>query len=91
VQDHFPRVKIAMIMRAYRKEPNKTWCPFPEPRWNCGIKVSTMHKLEALLRYFQVTCKPAVAGMPALKWLQLTANVAVSAADAFIMCKKKGE
>ena len=48
-----------------------------------------MHKLEALLRYFQSTCKPAVAGMQALKWLQLTASVAVAAADAFIMCKER--
>ena len=46
-----------------------------------------MQKLEALLRYFQSTYKPAVEGMPALKWLQLSANVAVAAADAFIMCK----
>ena len=85
----YPRVKIAMIMRAYRKEPNNTWCPFPEPRWASWTKVSTMHKLEALLRYFQVTCKPAVAGMQALKRVQLTANVAVAAADAFIMCKER--
>ena len=83
----YPRVKIAMIMRAYRKEPNKTWCPPPEPRWTTTRKLEKMRKLEALLRYFQSTCKPAVAGMHALKWLQLTANVAVAAADAFIMCK----
>ena len=46
-----------------------------------------MHKLEALLRYFPSACKPAVAGMQAWKWLQLTANVAVATADAFIMFK----
>ena len=76
-----------MIMRAYRKEPNNTWCPPPESKWSTARKVAKMQKLEALLRYFQSTCKPAVEGMPALKWLQLTANVAVAAADAFIMCK----
>ena len=75
-----------MIMRAYRKEPNKTWCPPPESRWSTARKINKMQKLEALLRYFQSTCRPAVEGMPALKWLQLTANVAVAAADAFIMC-----
>ena len=50
-------------------------------------KFAKMEKLETLLRYFQSTCRPSVEGMPALKWLQLTANVAVAAADAFIMCK----
>ena len=44
-----------------------------------------MAKLEAVLRYFQSTCKPAVAGMPPLRWAQLTANVACAAAEAFIM------
>ena len=46
----YPRVKIAIIMRAYRKAPNKTWCPPPEPRWNAGKKISKMQKLETLLR-----------------------------------------
>ena len=48
-----------------------------------------MHKLEALLRYFQCRCKPAVAGMQPLKRVALTANVACAAADAFIMCKER--
>ena len=46
-----------------------------------------MPKLEAVLHYFQSTCKPAVAGMPPLRWAQLTANVACAAAEAFIMSK----
>ena len=29
----FPRVKIAMLMRAYRKPPSRTWCPPPETAW----------------------------------------------------------
>ena len=48
-----------------------------------------MHELEALLRYFQCTCKPAVAGMQSWKSVASTANVAVAAADAFIMCKQR--
>ena len=28
-----PRCKIAMLMRAYRKPPSRTWCPTPEPSW----------------------------------------------------------
>ena len=46
-----------------------------------------MGKLESVLRYFQSTCKPAVAGMPPLRWAQLTANVACAAAEAFIMSR----
>ena len=46
-----------------------------------------MRNLESVLRYFQSTCKPAVAGMPPLRWAQLTANLACAAAEAFIMCR----
>ena len=46
-----------------------------------------MPELKALLHYFQSTCKPAVAGMPPLRWAQLTANVACAAAEAFIMSR----
>ena len=28
-----PRCKIAMIMRAYRKPPTRSWCPTPEAAW----------------------------------------------------------
>ena len=83
----YPRVKIAMLMRAYRKPPNRTWCPPPEPAWNQQHKTYAMAKLEAVLHYFQSTCKPAVAGMPPLRWVQLSANVACAAAEAFIMSK----
>ena len=85
----FPRVKIAMLMRAYRKPPNRTWCPPPETVWTSGTKVWTLYKLEAVLRYFQCTCKPAVAGMQSLMSALLTAKVAVAAADASIMCKER--
>ena len=76
-------------MQAYRKEPSNTWCPPPEQRWTSFTKVQSLHKLEALLRYSQCACKPAVAGMQSLKSIALTANVAVAAADAFIMCKTR--
>ena len=85
----YPRVKIAMLMRAYRKPPNRTLCPPPEPAWNQQHKTYAMAKLEAVLQYFQSTCKPAVAGMQSLMLATLTANVAVAAADAFIMCKER--
>ena len=84
----YPRVKIAMLMRAYRKQPNRTWCPLPEAAWFSVAKRQTTHKLDAVLHYFQSTCKPAVAGMQSLKLAALTANVACGAADAFILCKE---
>ena len=28
-----PRCKLAMLMRAYRKPPTRTWCPTPEAAW----------------------------------------------------------
>ena len=84
----FPRVKIAMLIRAYRKQPNITWCPLPETAWFSVAKRQTTHKLDAVLHYFQSLCKPAVAGMQSLKLAALTANVACGAADAFILCKE---
>ena len=83
----FPRVKIAMLMRAYRKPPSRTWCPLPEAAWTCVAKQRELSKLEAVLRYFQCTCKPAVAGMASLTWAALSANVACAAAETFIMRK----
>ena len=87
----YPRVKIAMLMRAYRKPPNRTWCPLPETIWTSSTKGASLYKLEAVLRYFQCTCKPAVAGMQPLKWAALTANVACAAADSFIMCRESSK
>ena len=81
-----PRVKLAMVMRAYRKPPNKSWCRSPEPAWSAR-NIHSLQKLEAVLHYFQNTCKPAVAGMPPLQLAALSANVHCAAADAFIMCK----
>ena len=46
-----------------------------------------MEKLEALLHYFHVTCKPAVAGMAPMTLARMQANVSVSAADALFLCK----
>ena len=51
----FPRVKIAMIMRSYRKPPSKGWCPLPEAAWTSSDKIANISKLEAILGYFHVT------------------------------------
>ena len=82
-----PRVKVAMVMRAYRKPPNKCWCPAPEPTW-ANRDIRSLEKLEAVLHYLQRTCKPAVAGMPPLQVAALSANFHCAAAEAFILRKE---
>ena len=46
-----PRSKIAVLMRAYRKPPNRTWCPCPESFWAKEEK-GTLLLLEQVLQYF---------------------------------------
>ena len=83
-----PRTKVAMITRAYRKPPSKTWCPVPESTWGKSAP-QDLQQLEVLLHYFQVTCKPAVAAMDSQLKAALHANVACAAAEAFITCKSQ--
>ena len=87
----FPRTKIAMLMRSYKKPPTRTWCPVPEAAWTNSAKTPSLPKLEALLRFFQCTCKPAVAGMLPINELGLMSNVFFAAADAFVLCKERGQ
>ena len=84
----FPRTKIAMVMRSYKKPPSRTWCPVPEAAWTSSAKAPSLPKLEALLRFFQCTCKPAVAGMRLKYQMALMSNVFITAADAFVLCKE---
>ena len=84
-----PRTKVAMIMRAYRKPPQRTWCPLPEAAWG-KVSDQELEALEALLHYFQATCKPAVAGMTDQRKAALHANVACAAAEAFITAAVAG-
>ena len=36
-----PRCKIAVLMRAYRMPPARTWCPTPEPAWGRSARRSS--------------------------------------------------
>ena len=56
----FPRCKLAMLMRAYRKPPNNTWCPTPDAAF-AKAPAADLNKLESLLHYLLVECEPAVA------------------------------
>ena len=43
-----PRCKVAVLMRAYRKPPQKGWCPAPESAWAKSTP-QDLEKLESLL------------------------------------------
>ena len=77
-----PGVKIAMIMRAYRKTPQLTWCPSPEPSWAKCPNV-LLEALEDLLHYFHVENKAAVAALPGEQRAAFFANVNVQLAETF--------
>ena len=81
-----PRVKLALLMRAYRKPPQRGWCPTPEAAW-ATRDVASLRQLEQVLHHIQGTCKPAVAGMPPLELAILLANAHCAAAEAYITCK----
>ena len=77
-----PRAKIAVLMRAYRKQPNRTWCPLPESFWPKEEK-ATLVVLEQALQYFHGTCKSAVADMPPANLQGFMANTNCVAAEAY--------
>ena len=87
----FPRTKIAMLMRSYKKPPTRTWCLVPEAAWTKSAKMPWLPKLEASLRFFQCTCKPAIAGMKPIDEMALMSNVSIAAAEAFVLCKERGQ
>ena len=74
--------KLAVLMRAYRKTPNKTYCPCPEGWWPRD-DMSTLAFLEQALQYFQGACKSAVADMPPQKLQTFKANTSFVAAEAY--------
>lgn len=77
-----PRAKVAVIMRAYRKPPSKTWCPCPESFWT-KASPSDLAVLEQLLHYFHGTCKEVVAALPSQNRAVFLANVNCLAAETF--------
>ena len=92
---HCPLSKVACIKRAYRKDPQKGYCPNPEAAWGN----LDPEPLEELLQYLHGSLNDAVAAVrtstpekqqawlvafPAEKQLAWLANVDVSSADAFV-------
>jgi len=54
------------------------------------MRRADLDNLEALLRYFNVACASAVAGMDADKRVLMLANVACVASEALLSCKRTG-
>ena len=77
-----PRAKIAVLMRAYRKTPNKTYCSCPEGWWYMDAMWS-LELSDYALQYFQVTCKSAVADMPPQKLQTFKANTSSAATEVY--------
>ena len=85
-----PRSKIAALMRAYRKNPTRGYCPTLENCWVMARNRDSLLALEQLLHYLVFTCKPAVAGMDADKRQALHANIMCVSAEAFAKCSEPG-
>ena len=89
VDRQYPRTKLAMLKRAYRKNPTNGFCPSPEP---CFQKADfdCLSKFEQLLHFFHVEAAAAVAAFgDSHKQHALLANVDVAVAEAFAVCKNK--
>ena len=77
-----PCAKIAVLMRAYRKPPLRTWCPCPEWFWPREEK-APLAVQEQALHYFQGTRKSAAADMPLAKLQSFMANANCAAAETY--------
>ena len=77
-----PRTKVALLMRAYSKDPAKGFCPAPETMWH-RVPPHHLEALEELLTYFQHTLGSAVADLGTEPAEMLLANVALHATEAW--------
>jgi len=83
-----PRSKIAVLMRAYRKEPSRGFCPSPEAAW-ARLEAESILRLEQLLHYFHVTLMPILEKMTESARRALLSNVSLVAAEAVIAAKSQ--
>jgi len=81
-----PRSKIAVLMRAYRKEPTRGFCPAPEAAWG-RLDTESIRRLEELLHYFHVALLPILDAMTESARRAFLANVSLVTAEAVIATK----
>ena len=79
---NLPRTKVALLMRAYSKDPVKGFCPQPETMWQ-KVPQCQLETLEELLAFFQQTLRSAVADLGTEPAEVLLANVALAATEAW--------
>ena len=82
-----PRAKVAALMRAYRKEPTRGYCPVPEANIFKHDE-SDLESWEELLYYFHWTCKDAVASVLGSNGFKLLVNVDIATAEAMAKAVK---
>ena len=76
-----PRLKRALIQRAYRKTPINGYCPGPEPFW-AKAPVHDLEKIEELLFYFQVTCLAFLSKLDKMTRMDFETNVTIATLQA---------
>ena len=85
-----PRTQVALLIRAYSKEPTRGVCPAPEPVWG-KLRPELLLSLEVLLRYFQEALAPTAAKLGADQALLTQCNVCMWASEAFVQHSKPGD
>ena len=84
-----PWTKVALIKRAYSKDPRNGFCPNPETQWG-NWPLNLMEPLEILLRFaHSTTCLRGLEGLPETQRSGLLGAIDVAAADAFYSAMTK--
>ena len=84
IPNDYPLIKLAIIQRAYMMRPNSQgFVPVPEASWGRVTK-PYLHKLDQLLKYWDVELRKSIASMDAKFDQYVTASAATNAAAAFI-------
>ena len=89
IDNRCPRVKVAVLKRAYRKTPSYGYCPSPEVGW-CSKTFADLEPLENVLHYFHVEAHSAIADLfGESQRHQFLANVDCAATEAFLAAPAK--
>jgi hypothetical protein len=78
--------RMAVLKRAYRKQPQNTYCPCPESAWG-EFNWDALQLLEDLLRFFHVSCLAHLNKLGDVSRIMLLGNIDIAAADAFFVAK----
>lgn len=86
-----PWVKVAILIRAYRREPIKGWCPSPEPQWK-NMSAPALGALQTMLSWWLGVVRPALGcKVEARPLVTIMSNVMLHAAAAALKDNLKGQ